>query len=155
MFELVRLTWLDTMNMKTNVYDLLEEGKELLLDFDKLAKVVAACPKIIPIAVQDVESKNVILIAYTNKQALQASIKTKIATFWSTTRNELWIKGATSGNYFELLEIFVNCEQNSLLYLVRPKGEGMCHTRNTAGKARDCFYRRVDFDSMELKNINP
>jgi phosphoribosyl-AMP cyclohydrolase len=141
------------MNMETNVYEL-EEGQNLLLDFDKLSKVVAASSKIIPVAVQDIDSKNVILIAYTNELAFKESIRTKVATFWSTSRNELWIKGATSGNYFELVEIFVNCEQNSLLYLVRPKGEGICHTRNKSGKARDCFYRRLDFRSEKLNNIN-
>ena len=126
------------MEKQTQVYNL-EEGQELRLDFDKLSKVVAECSKIIPVAVQDANSKKVILIAYTNEKALKESIKTRIATFWSTSRNELWVKGATSGNYFELLEISVNCEQNSILYLVRPKGEGICHTRNKAGRARDCF----------------
>jgi phosphoribosyl-AMP cyclohydrolase len=139
---------------QTQAYDL-EEGEELQLDFDKLSKAVAGSPAIIPVAVQDAESKKVILIAYTNEKALKESVNTGIATFWSTSRNELWVKGATSGNYFELLEIFVNCEQNSLLYLVRSKGEGICHTRTNSGKARDCFYRRIDFESGKLDNIDP
>jgi phosphoribosyl-AMP cyclohydrolase len=142
------------MEKQTQVYNL-EEGQELKLDFDKLSKVVAECSKIIPVAVQDADSKKVILIAYTNEKALMESIKTRIATFWSTSRNELWVKGATSGNTFEVLEIFVNCEQNSLLYLVRPKGEGICHTRNKSGRARDCFYRRLDLKSGKLNNIDP
>jgi phosphoribosyl-AMP cyclohydrolase len=142
------------MEKQTQVYRL-EEGKELQLDFDKLSKVVAECSKIIPVAVQDADSRKVILIAYTNEKALKESIKTRIATFWSTSRNELWVKGATSGNTFELLEIFVNCEQNSLLYLVRPKGEGICHTRNKSGRARDCFYRNLDFKSGKLNNTDP
>jgi phosphoribosyl-AMP cyclohydrolase len=142
------------MKKQTQVYDL-EEGKELQLDFDKLSEVVAECSEIIPVAVQDADSQKVILIAYTNEKALKESIKTRIATFWSTSRNELWVKGATSGNYFELLDIFVNCEQNSILYLVRPKSEGICHTRNKSGRARDCFYRRLDFKSGKLNNIDP
>jgi phosphoribosyl-AMP cyclohydrolase len=142
------------MEKQTQVYNL-EESQELQLDFNKLSKVVAECSKIIPVAVQDAESKKVILIAYTNERALKESIKTRIATFWSTSRNELWVKGATSGNYFELIEILINCEQNSILYLVRPKGEGICHTRNKSGRARDCFYRRLDLKSGKLNNIDP
>ena len=133
----------------------LEEGRELQLDFDKLAKAVAQCPKVIPVAVQDADSRELILVAYTNEGALRESIKTRIATFWSTSKNALWVKGATSGNYYELLEVLVNCEQNSLLYLVRPKGEGICHTRNDSGRARNCFYRRLDLESGRLENVDP
>ncbi len=82
-------------------------------------------------------------------------MKTGIATFWSTSRNELWIKGATSGNNFELKEIYVNCEQNSLLYLVLPKVDGICHTRNSKGEARNCYYRRVNMKTGVLENLNP
>jgi phosphoribosyl-AMP cyclohydrolase len=133
----------------------LEEGRELELDFDKLVKVVAQCPKVIPVAVQDADSRELILVAYTNEEALRESIKTRIGTFWSTSKNVLWVKGETSGNYYELLEVFVNCEQNSLLYLVRSKGEGICHTRNHSGRARNCFYRRIDLESGRLENVDP
>ncbi len=142
------------MEKQTQVFNL-EEDQELQLGFDKLSKVVAECSEIIPVAVQDADSKKVILIAYTNEKALKESIKTRIATFWSTSRNELWVKGATPGNYFELLEIFVNCEQNSLVYLVRPKGEGICHTRNKSGRARDCYDRRLNHESGRLENVDP
>jgi phosphoribosyl-AMP cyclohydrolase len=137
-----------------STYDL-EEGGELQLEFDKLAKVVAQCPNVIPVAVQDADSREVILVAYTNEAALRESIKTRIATFWSTSRNTLWVKGATSGNYYELIEVFVNCEQNSLVYLVRPKGEGICHTWNSSGRARNCFYRRLNLESGKLENVDP
>ena len=142
------------MKKQTSKHDL-EEGRELQLDFDKLAKAVARCPKVIPVAVQDTDSRQLILVAYTNEGALRESIKTRIATFWSTSKNALWVKGATSGNYYELLEVFVNCEQNSLLYLVRSKGEGICHTRNDSGRARNCFYRRLDLESGRLENVDP
>ncbi len=133
----------------------LEEGKKLLLDFDKLEKVTAQSRGVIPVAVQDIDTREVILIAYTNKEAFEKSIKTGIATFWSTSRNELWVKGATSGNTFELKEVYVNCEQNSLLYLVKPKGEGICHTHNSKGKARNCYYRKLDPKKGTLENLNP
>jgi len=132
----------------------LEEGKNLLLDFSKLEKV-AQSKGVIPVAVQDYTTKEVILIAYTNKAALEKSLKTRIATFWSTSRNELWIKGETSGNTYELMEVYVNCEQNSLLYLVKPRSSGICHTRNSRGEARNCYYRRLNLDTKELENLDP
>ena len=133
----------------------LEEGKELQLDFDKIRRSITRSPDIIPVAVQNINTKEVILVAYTNKEALEKSIQTRIATFWSTSRNELWIKGETSGNFFELKEVYVNCEQNSLVYLVNTKGEGICHTRNSNGEARNCFYRRLNLKTGALENINP
>ena len=133
----------------------LEEGKKLLLDFEKMQRIVAQIPGVIPVAVQDINTREVILIAYTNKEAFEKSIKTRIATFWSTSRNELWVKGETSGNIYELKEVYVNCEQNSLLYLVNPKGGGVCHTHNSKGKARNCFYRRINPKTGLLENTNP
>jgi phosphoribosyl-AMP cyclohydrolase len=139
---------LSTMNQ-------LEEGTTLQLDFDKIAKITANCPDVIPVAVQNADTKEVILIAYVNKQALQTAVASKTAVFWSTSRNELWEKGKTSGEVFDLLEIYVNCEQNSLLYLVRPRRGGICHTKNRRGEARNCYYRRLNFATGELENINP
>lgn len=133
----------------------LEEGKNLLLDFEKLQKITAQIRSVIPVAVQDINTREVILIAYTNKEAFEKSIRTRIATFWSTSRNELWVKGETSGNIYELKEVYVNCEQNSLLYLVNPKGGGVCHTFNSKGKARNCFYRRLNPKTGLLENIDP
>jgi phosphoribosyl-AMP cyclohydrolase len=133
----------------------LEEGTELQLDFHKLATIAARGAEVIPVAVQHADSREVILVAYANREALQRSRRTRIATFWSTSRNELWIKGEESGNSFDLIEIRVNCEQNSLLYLVRPKGQGICHTKNSQGMARDCYYRRLDMDSDLLENLDP
>ena len=73
-----------------------------------------------------------------------------IAAFWSTSRNELWVKGATSGDALELVEICVNCEQNSLLYKVRSKGKGACHTKDGHGRSRQgCYYRRLSSDGLE------
>jgi phosphoribosyl-AMP cyclohydrolase len=139
---------------KSTVYKL-EEGAELRLDFQKIAKVAEKCPDVIPVAVQDANTNEVILVAYTDREAFEKSIETRIATFLSTSRNELWIKGKTSGNYFELIEIRVNCEQNSLVYLVHPKGEGICHTFNSKGKARNCYYRRLNLENGTLENMDP
>jgi phosphoribosyl-AMP cyclohydrolase len=133
----------------------LEEGAKLDLDFSKLAKAARKCPDVIPVAVQNADTKEVILIAYTNREAFDRSIRSRIATFWSTSRNELWIKGEGSGNHFTLLGVRVNCEQNSLVYVVRSEGQGICHTRNSEGTARDCYYRRLNFENGVLENLDP
>ena len=125
----------------------LEEGTHLALDFTKLGKVAACGENVLPAVAQDVESGEVLVVGYANQLALDTSLKEKKATFWSTSRNELWIKGLSSGNYLELVEACVNCEQNSLLYRVRQMGSGACHTNGSDGAARHgCYYRTLQDD---------
>jgi phosphoribosyl-AMP cyclohydrolase len=133
----------------------LEEGSELRLDFGKLAKVAAAGADVLPVAVQHADTGEVILVAYANAEALRTAIARRTAVFWSTSRNELWVKGETSGETFELLDVRVNCEQNSILYRVRPRRGDICHTKNRSGRPRNCFYRRLDFASGRLVNLDP
>jgi phosphoribosyl-AMP cyclohydrolase len=130
----------------------LEEGHDLRIDFSKIDRIAGS--HVIPCAVQDVLTDEVILVAYVNELALQRSLETRLAVFWSTSRNELWEKGATSGETFELLEVRVNCEQNSLVYRVRPTRGGICHTRNADGLPRNCYYRRLNFDTGELEHLD-
>jgi phosphoribosyl-AMP cyclohydrolase len=74
-----------------------------------------------------------------------------VAAFWSTSRDELWVKGATSGDTLQVVEVCVNCEQNSLLYLVRPLGAGACHTKTPDGQTRmSCYYRRIVAGRLEV-----
>lgn len=133
----------------------LEEGTELMLDFGKVDAIGALKQQVIPVAVQNIDTEEIILVAYANEQALKISLETRIATFWSTSRNELWIKGATSGAQFDLLEVYVNCEQNSLVYKVRPRKGDICHTKNRVGEPRNCYYRKLNFETGLLENINP
>ncbi len=133
----------------------LEETSNLELDFSKIASIAGNCNDVIPVAVQNADTKEVILVAYTNEKAMKASIESRSLVLWSTSRNELWEKGKTSGETFDLIDAFVNCEQNSLLYTVRPRRGGICHTKNSSGEPRDCYYRKIDFDAMALKNVNP
>ena len=86
----------------------LEEGTRLALDFKKLGKVAGCGENVVPAVAQDVESGEVLIVGYANQLALDTALKEKKATFWSTSRNELWIKGLTSGNYLELVEACVN-----------------------------------------------
>ena len=129
----------------------IETGQNVNIDFEKLKKVLSCGQGLVPVAVQDIDSLEVLIIAYVNRVALDYALANKVATFWSTSRNELWIKGATSGDTLDLLEIRVNCEQNSLLYLVRPRGQGACHTKNNRGLSRkSCYYRRIKNGSLEF-----
>lgn len=133
----------------------LEEGHTLQLDFNKLAKMNTVASPVIPVAVQNIDTQEVILLAYTNEQAFHLSLQKRQLILWSTSRNELWHKGKTSGETFELIEALVNCEQNSLLYRVRPLRGGVCHTRNLQGNPRNCYYRRINFETLALENLDP
>jgi len=126
----------------------LEEGADLGLDFTKLGKIAKTGSDVVPVVVQDAGSGEVLILAYANDQALRNSIESGRATFWSTSRNELWIKGNTSGDWLKIVEIRVNCEQNSLLYRVLPQGAGSCHTKGADGKARSgCYYRKINLEN--------
>ena len=133
----------------------IEEVLKLELDWNKLEKAVAGTKGIIPVAVQHADTKEVILIAYINRQAFEESLKRKMLVLWSSSRQELWIKGLTSGETFELLEARVNCEQNSLLFIVRPNRGSICHTKNKNGEPRNCYYRRINLDTGALENLDP
>lgn len=125
----------------------LEEGTEAALDFTKLKKVAACGEDLLPVVAQDARTGEILILGYANQLALETTLKEKMATFWSSSRNELWIKGKTSGDYLEVVEVRVNCEQNSLLYKVLPKGKGACHTKNKDGQPRSgCYYRRFTED---------
>ena len=122
----------------------LEEGTLLTLDFKKLRKVARTEQDVIPVVLQHAENGDVLFIGYANELALAETFKTKQAVLWSTSRNELWRKGATSGDVLDVVEVRVNCEQNSVLYRVVPRRGGVCHTKDATGTARStCYYRRV------------
>ncbi len=122
----------------------LEEGTTLQIDFAKLASIGAAGHPVVPVAVQDADTGEVLIVAYADEAALGATLERGQAVFYSTSRQELWHKGATSGDTLTIVEVRVNCEQNSLLYRVRPDGAGACHTTDASGSTRSsCFYRVV------------
>lgn len=133
----------------------LEEGQKLELDWNKLEKAVSGTKGIIPVAVQNFNTREVILVAYINQLAFEESLKRKMLVLWSSSRQELWIKGLASGETFELLEARVNCEQNSLLFIVRPNRGGICHTQNNKGHPRNCYYRKINLNTRELELLDP
>jgi len=129
----------------------LEEGIDLQLDFKKLAKVAGTGHEMLPVVVQNAETRDVLILAYTNEKAFHHTLETGVATFWSSSRNELWVKGRTSGDTLIMKEVRVNCEQNSLLYLVIPERGGVCHTKDAEGKTREsCYYRSISGDALKF-----
>ena len=90
---------------------------------------------LVPAVVQDAESKDVLMLAYMNQESLRLTLEKGETVFWSRSRNELWHKGATSGNIQRVVEILVDCDQDTLLIRVPPAGPA-CHTGN-----QTCFYR--------------
>jgi len=93
---------------------------------------------LIPAIVQDAETKEVLMLAYMNRDSLQLTLKNGETIFWSRSRKELWHKGETSGNVQHVVEIRVDCDQDALLIFVNPAGPA-CHTG-----IRTCFYRDIN-----------
>lgn len=123
----------------------LEEGTDIRLDFAKLQKIGEKGQRVVPVVLQHADTRDVLYLGYANDLALAETLKTRRAVLWSTSRNELWRKGETSGDVLELVDVRVNCEQNSLLYVVRPVASGCCHTKDSSGNTRaTCYYRRLD-----------
>jgi phosphoribosyl-AMP cyclohydrolase len=106
------------------------------LKFDKLGGLV-------PVVVQDYTSGEVLMLAFMNRQAWEETLRTRQATYWSRSRNELWVKGETSGNLQEVKEIYVDCDEDTVLLKVIQKG-GACHKGY-----RSCFYRRLEQEKLK------
>ena len=106
---------------------------------------------LIPAVAVDATSGEVLMSAYMNREALEATRKTKKATFYSRSRQKLWVKGETSGNFLEVEEIRVDCDQDCLVVRVRlPQGGAACHTGE-----RSCFYRKLSLtDPAQLERID-
>ncbi len=93
---------------------------------------------LVPVIVQDDKSGEVLMLAYMNREAWLKTLETGKATYWSRSRNELWVKGETSGHVQIVREILVDCDSDTLLLKVSQVGGAACHTGY-----RSCFYRRV------------
>lgn len=93
---------------------------------------------LLPVIVQDIATKDILMMAWMNEEAYRMTLETKQAHYWSRSRQELWHKGATSGSYQDVKEIRIDCDSDSILLLVEQKGTGACHTGE-----KSCFYRSV------------
>ena len=108
------------------------------LDFKK-------CGGLIPAIVQDYETGEVLMLAFMNEEAWQETLRTGKATYWSRTRQELWIKGQSSGNVQHVREIRVDCDDDTVLLKVEQVGNAACHTGH-----RSCFFKKVEGDSLQV-----
>jgi phosphoribosyl-AMP cyclohydrolase len=95
---------------------------------------------LIPAIVQDASTGEVLMLAYMNAESLRRTLESGQAWFWSRSRQELWHKGATSGNFLNVKAILKDCDEDALVVKVEPLGPA-CHTGN-----RSCFYRTLEED---------
>lgn len=102
------------------------------MDFSKL-------DGLIPAVIQDAESAEVLMVGFMNAEAFELTKTTGFATFYSRSRNKLWMKGETSGNRLEVVEMLTDCDDDTVLVKVKRLGDGnVCHTGE-----RSCFYRTI------------
>jgi phosphoribosyl-AMP cyclohydrolase len=103
-----------------------------------LPKLKFAENGLIPAIVQDADTRDVLMLAYMNAESLRLTLETRETYFWSRSRRELWHKGETSGNVQKVIDILVDCDADTLLVRVRPRGPA-CHTGE-----QTCFYRQLE-----------
>lgn len=114
--------------------DPIEQSRQFSPRFDAAGLVTAV--------VVDAHDNSVLMVAHMNADAIEYSQRTGFAHFWSRSRQRLWMKGESSGNRLEIVELRVDCDQDAILVVARPAGPA-CHTG-----ARSCFYRRIDGDRL-------
>ena len=104
---------------------------------------------LVPAIAQDADSKDVLMLAYVSPEALDKTLETGRAHYYSRSRDELWEKGATSGHTQSVSEVRVDCDADTLLYLVKQEG-GACHTGRET-----CFYRTIDGEEVADTVFDP
>ena len=117
--------------------------KEVLLD-----QIKYDATGLVPAVVQDARDGQVLMVAYMNKESLRRTLETGVTCFWSRSRKEYWVKGATSGNTQKVLRVAVDCDKDTLLVVVEQKGVA-CHT----GK-RSCFFSEIVSADGTLREID-
>jgi phosphoribosyl-AMP cyclohydrolase len=100
---------------------------------------------LVPVILQDVDTGEVLMLAYMNREAWIETQKSGRATYWSRSRNSLWVKGETSGNFQLVDGMFIDCDRDTLLLKVHQMGGAACHTGY-----RSCFYRRMSPSGEEI-----
>jgi len=103
---------------------------------------------LLPVIVQDEISNKVIMFAWMNRETLEESIKKKKATYWSRSRNQVWIKGEESGHYQDIEDMFLDCDNDVLLIRVKQQGGIACHTGRES-----CFYNRINMETGQIEEI--
>ena len=105
----------------------------------KLSQLSFNLDGIIPTIVQEKTSNEILMLAYSNKQSLELSMKSQKAHFWSRSRKKIWFKGETSGNTLKLFDIYTDCDTDTLIFEVELEGSGACHTGS-----KSCFFKKIE-----------
>ena len=105
---------------------------------------------LVPAIAQDADSREILMLAYVTPEALDKTLETGRAHYYSRSRDELWEKGATSGHTQTIREVRVDCDADALLYLVEQDAGGACHTGHES-----CFYRRIDGENVGTTVFDP
>jgi len=108
---------------------------------------------LVPAIVQDAETKEVLMMAYMNRESWEATVQTGKATYWSRSRQKLWLKGESSGHFQIIKAVFIDCDDDTILLQVEQLGGAACHTGH-----KSCFYRKLsgkDFVVVGEKIFNP
>lgn len=92
---------------------------------------------LIPVIIQDIGTKDILMLGFTNREAVELTLKTRTAWFWSRSRQKLWNKGESSGNFLQVKKVVTDCDTDTLLYLCVPQGP-TCHTG-----AKSCFFETI------------
>lgn len=103
---------------------------------------------LLPAIVQDVETGDILMLAYINDESWCKTLETGKAHFWSRSRNKLWFKGEFSGHVQVVKDIFVDCDQDTVVFKVEQLGGAACHKGY-----RSCFYRRVTGGELEVQGV--
>ena len=131
----------------TTAINQLEEGLEIIPQFSKRGGLL-------PVVVQETSTGQILMLASVNEEAFQKTLETKLATFWSTSRNQLWTKGESSGDLLKIDNILIDCDQDAIVYQVTLLGKGVCHTFDSNGNHRKaCFYRELNIEQNKLQFI--
>jgi phosphoribosyl-AMP cyclohydrolase len=112
--------------------------KMIPLDFKKTGGLI-------PAITQDFETGEVLMLAYMSPESWEATLATQKATYWSRSRQELWVKGLTSGNVQHVKEIRIDCDDDTILLKVEQVGGAACHTGH-----RSCFFKKVENDDITI-----
>lgn len=105
---------------------------KFMLDFSK------SSDGLLPAIVQDYKTKDVLMLAYINELSWQKTLETGKAHYWSRSRQSLWLKGESSGHVQKIHDILVDCDDDTVIFIVEQLGDAACHTGH-----RSCFYRRL------------
>lgn len=113
---------------------------------DLLSNVKYDAGGLVTAIAQDGETGEILMVAYMNEETLRRTLETGTMTYWSRSRQEVWVKGQSSGNTQDVLEVRIDCDGDALLFKVRQHGGAACHTGY-----KSCFHRRLKNDRLVVE----